>query len=143
MEKFVTVTESYEDLYQILMGAVKARFMMSALDLKVFNELDSFHSADQVAEILGTHHGNTRRLLDALTMIDLLEKKNGLYRNLPVAQAFLVEGSHTYLGPFLQLSQKMNVDTLDDLKGLVLSGPTAEVDGAGTVSYTHLRAHET
>ncbi|MCP4757667.1 MAG: methyltransferase type 12, partial [Proteobacteria bacterium] len=57
---------SYKDLYQILMGPVKARLMMSAIELGVFNELSEFRSSKEVAGAIHTHPDNTRRFLDAL-----------------------------------------------------------------------------
>lgn len=84
---------AYGKLFQLLMGPVKARLMMTGIELRIFNLLTSFGTTEDVARDIGAHPGNIRRFLDALVTIDLLEKQNGLYRNLPVSEAFLVEGS--------------------------------------------------
>jgi len=62
----------YGDLFQILMGPVKARLMMTGIELGIFNRLGTFLSAEDVARDMGAHPENTRRLLDALATIDLI-----------------------------------------------------------------------
>ena len=47
------------------------------------------------------HPGNTELFLDALVAGNFLEKKNNLYWNVPVAQAFLVEAVQPTWGCFL------------------------------------------
>ncbi|MCF8143051.1 MAG: hypothetical protein K9N21_03930 [Deltaproteobacteria bacterium] len=39
----------YDDLFQILMGPVKARLMMTGIELKIFIALTTFRSAEDVA----------------------------------------------------------------------------------------------
>lgn len=105
------------------MGPVAARLMMTALELRLFNQLQSFCSADDVARRLGTHKDNTRRLLDALATIDLVEKKNRLYRNLPATQTFLVDTAPAFIGGLLRISGQMSIDPLEDLLQYVQKGP--------------------
>jgi len=116
----------YGDLFQILMGPIKARLMMTGIELRVFNVLTSFRTAEDVAREIGAHPENTRRFLDALVTIDLLEKQNGLYRNLPITQTFLVEGPPTYVGALFQMIETRSVDPLKDLNRLVKEGPAGE-----------------
>jgi len=116
----------YGDLFQILMGPVKARLMMTGIELGIFNRLETFLSAKDAARDMGAHPENTRRLLDAVTTIDLIEKKNGLYRNLPISQAFLVEDSPTYVGALFQMIEMRSVNPLNELTRLVKEGPAGE-----------------
>jgi predicted O-methyltransferase YrrM len=116
----------YGDLFQILMGPVKARLMMTGIELKIFTALTTFHSAEDVARDMGAHPENARRLLDALATIDLIEKKSGLYRNLPISQAFLTEGSPTYVGALFQMIETRSVNPLNELTRLVKEGPAGE-----------------
>lgn len=119
-------TKSYRDLYVILMGAARTRLMMSALELGLFNELHTFKPAEDIADCLGTDPGNTERFLDALAMIDLIEKKDGLYRNLPITQAFLTEGSPRSMGPLFQMIKRRCIDPLNNLTHLIKEGPAGE-----------------
>jgi predicted O-methyltransferase YrrM len=116
----------YRELHQIVTGPVRARLMMTGIELRIFNRLETFLSAEDVARDLGTHPENTRRLLDALVTIDLLEKENGLYRNMPISQTFLVEGSPTYMGALFQMVDMRCVDPLTALTRLVKDGPAGE-----------------
>lgn len=116
---------SYRELYQMLMGPIKARLMMTAVELGVFNELAEFRLPDDVARSIGSHPANTRRFLDGLAMIDLVEKENGRYRNAPITGEFLTKGSPGYLGPLFQLIHEMSIDPLDDLVNLVKEGPAS------------------
>ncbi|UCH02944.1 MAG: methyltransferase, partial [Candidatus Bathyarchaeota archaeon] len=59
--------------------------------------------------------------LDSLTAIDLLQKKNGLYNNSPITQAFLGEESPTYLGAALQMLHSQI--SIENLSQLIKEGP--------------------
>ncbi|MCP4690402.1 MAG: methyltransferase domain-containing protein [Desulfobacterales bacterium] len=124
MKQLPAGKSGYKDLYAILMGQVKARLMMTAVELGVFNQLAEFRLPDDVARSIGAHPDNTRRFLDALAMIDLVEKENGRYRNAPSTRTFLMEGSPGYLGPLFQMIRGMSIDPLDDLTKLVKEGPS-------------------
>ncbi len=123
MRDVPTQTMSYGALFNMLQGSIRAKIMMAGIDLKIFNELSDFRSAEDVARNIGTHPQNTRFFLDALATIDLVEKRNGLYRNLPPVQTFLADDSPSCLGPLFQLIQQMSVDSLDGLTELVKIGP--------------------
>jgi SAM-dependent methyltransferase len=95
---------------------------LTGIELKVFNVLSELKPPKDVARIIGTHPSNTRVFLDSLVAIDLLHKKDGLYRNSPIAQAFLVENSPTYLGRLLTF-MKPDDQFLQNLPQLVREGP--------------------
>ncbi len=125
MKELPMMTMNYGKLYQFFTGSLKARLMMTGIELKIFNLLENFCSAEDAARDMDTHPENTRRFLDALATIDLVEKKNGLYRNLPIAQTFLGEGSPTYIGEMLQMNERY-VDSLKNMTRLVKEGPVGE-----------------
>jgi len=112
---------SFGDLYRMIVAPVRSKLLLTGIELKVFNQLSEPKSADAVAQAIGTHPINTRVFLDSLTAIDLLQKKNGLYRNSPITQAFLVEDSPTYLGAALQLLHSQT--SLENLSKLIKEGP--------------------
>jgi len=115
------VNQSSEDLIKMLLAPIRSKLLLTGIELKVFNQLSEPRSADAVAQAIGTHPRNTGMFLDSLTAIDLLQKKNGLYRNSPIAQAFLVEDSPTYLGALLQLTHSQI--SLENLSRLIKEGP--------------------
>jgi hypothetical protein len=123
MKALPNTKETYKQIWQIFMGQVAAKLMMTALELRLFNHLQSFCAADDVARQLGTHTENTRRLLDALVTIDLVEKKDRLYRNLPSTREFLVDTAPTFIGGLLRKSRQMSVDPLEGLLQYVQKGP--------------------
>ena len=103
MNMLPKTTMDYRGLYQILMGLIKARLMLTGIELKIFSTLKAFCSAEDVAREIGADPENTERFLDALTTIDPVEKKKGRYRNFPLTQAFLSEESPDYKGTLFQM----------------------------------------
>ena len=123
MKKLPEVKESFGELYRTLIGPIKSKLLLTGIELKVFNHLSEPKSAEAVAEVICTHPVNTRLFLDGLAASDLLEKNDGLYQNTAVAQAFLAEGSPTYLGRFLTFQLQWHKPVLDNLSTLVKEGP--------------------
>lgn len=119
------VQTSYQVLHDMVSTPIRSRLLMAGIELGVFDHLEGFCTADEVATNIDAHTGNTTRFLNALVMVGLLEKKNGRFRNRPAAATFLVRASATYLGDFLHLVEKMCVDALDDLEARVKGGPVA------------------
>lgn len=126
MNKLPIATMDYGELYQILSSSIKVKLMMTGIELKIFNLLNTFCSAEDVTTNLNSHFQNTRCFLDALAMIDLIEKKNGFYRNLPITQTFLSESSPAYIGKMFQMIEKRCVDPLKNMIMLVKEGPVGE-----------------
>jgi len=122
LKKLPEVNIDYAGLYGMLIAPIRSTLLLTGIELKVFNQLSEPKSADAVAKAIGTHPKNTRVFLDGLASIDLLEKKNGLYRNSPLAQVFLVEDSPTFLGRLLSF-MKPDVQMLENLPKLVKDGP--------------------
>lgn len=120
-KKFPEVNQSFENLFKILLGPIRSQLLLTGIELKMFNQLSEPRSADAVARALDTHPRNTEVFLDSLTAIDLLQKKKGLHRNAPLAQAFLVEGSPTYVGALLQLQHSQF--SFQNLSQLIKEGP--------------------
>ena len=123
MKKLPEVNVSFQELYRMLIGPIQSKLLLTGIELKVFNQLSQPKSADAVAETLGTHPENTRLFLDGLAASELVVKKNGLYQNAPVTQAFLVEGNATFLGQMFSLQARMWDGALNDLSKLVKEGP--------------------
>ena len=123
MKKLPEVNESFKELYEILIAPIRSKLLLTGIEFKVFNQLSEPRSANSLAEALGTHSQNMRLFLDGLAASDLVVKKNGLYQNTPVTQAFLVEGSSTFLGQMFALQAQMCDPALNDMSRLVKEGP--------------------
>ena len=122
MKKLPEVNESFEELYRMLIAPIRSKLLLTGIELKVFDQLSEPKSADAVAKALSTHPVNTRLFLDGLTASDLVVKQDGLYQNTPVAQAFLVENTTTFLGPILTITAQ-TFFAINDLPKLVKEGP--------------------
>ena len=122
MRKFPEVNVSFEELYRMLITPIQSKLLLTGIELKVFDQLSEPRSANAVAEALGTHPENTRLFLDGLAASDLTVKRKGLYQNTPVTQAFLVEGSSTFLGQMFTLQAQMWDPALNDMSRLVKEG---------------------
>ena len=105
----------------MLFAPIRLKLLLTGIELKVFNQLSEPKSADVVAQALGAHPRIMQVFLDSLTAIDLLQKKNGRYRNSSITQAFLVEESPTYLGAFFQLMPSQLRP--ENLSQLIKEGP--------------------
>ena len=127
---------SYRPLHEIAMGPLRAALLNCALDFALFDKLTRPVSGRTVADILGTHPGNTRRLLDGLATMDLIEKQAGRYWNSPLADAFLVTRAPTFIGPLLKQTQNPDLNPLDALKQLVSQGPDTANDPADMADET-------
>ena len=58
MKKLPEVNESFEDLYRMLIGPIKSKLLLTAIELGVFNQLSEPMSANVVVEAIGTHSEN-------------------------------------------------------------------------------------
>jgi SAM-dependent methyltransferase len=123
MKTLPKIESSYAMLHAMAMAPIRSRLLMAGLELGVFNEMDAYRSADEIAAAIGAHAGNTGRFLDALTTIGLVEKQNGRYRNRPELAPFLVQNSPTSIGGMLQLIERMCLENLDGLVDLIRTGP--------------------
>ena len=123
METIPKVTLSYKSLFDMCSWPAREKVVDAAIKLNIFNALREPVTAEEVACMLGTHSKNTGLFLDALAAIDLVEKKDGCYRNLPVSSEFLVEDSPAYLGPVMEYMLKHETFTVDKLLDLVKKGP--------------------
>jgi hypothetical protein len=82
----------------------------------------------ETAQKLSLHPQNTGHLLDALTAMELLDKKEGFYKNTALSDRHLVKGSDAYLGDYLlEEYRRTNGGTAGfesiDIERLVKEGP--------------------
>ena len=122
MKKLPEVNVDYGNLYGMILAPIRTRLLLTGIELKVFDHLSEPKSADTLAQTIGAHPQNTKAFVDGLTAINLIEKKNGLYKNSLAAETFLVEASPTYLGRLLD-AMKPDDQFLQNLAKMVKEGP--------------------
>lgn len=148
MKKLPEVKTSFRELYNILIQPIKSKLLLTGIELGVFNQLSEPKSIETIAKAMGTHPRNTRLFLDGLVACDLLEKKNGFYKNTPVSQMVLVEGSPIFLGQFFSNMAQRWFKSIDDLPKLVKEGPPpaqkedADSEGRWAQSAVFIANHE-
>ena len=123
MEHLPKIEQSYKTIFDMCGLAAKEKVLTAAIKLGIFNALSKPVSAEAIAREISTHPGNTALFLDGLTATGLVKKKDELYQNTPVSQAFLVETSPTFLGPIFMYLITNEAYTADDLFKLVKEGP--------------------
>ncbi len=87
-------------LEQISNGFMEAKILLAAAELSLFDHLaGSGASAADVAASIGGRPRAVEMLLDALAAMEVIEKKDGRYRNRPEYEPFLLDASAThYIG---------------------------------------------
>ena len=96
-----------DPLMNLLFGTVdgpllKLPILRAGIELQVWAEIASGHqTASDVAAVIGADLHGMRSLLDALTVMKLLEKDGMEYRLPDWAEYYLLPGKPTYLGHFV------------------------------------------
>lgn len=82
--------------------------LAAAHELDLFSRLagSAGTTAEALAEALGLHPRPAEMLLTACAALGLLEKRDGLYRNTPLSEAYLVRGRPYYFGGFVRMADE-------------------------------------
>ncbi len=139
MKQLPTTKEntSYARFWEMLHAGNKARLMVEAIKLQIFDHLQTPVTAEELAEKYCYHPGNTALFLDSLVTANLLSKKGGRYSNLPDTADFLVSGKPEYQGYMLQFMQGSHIDPLQQhLPDLLRQGPQPAPEGEGAADET-------
>jgi acetylserotonin N-methyltransferase len=98
-------------------GFRRSKAMFAALELGVFERLSRGPApAEALARDLRLHADASERLLDACVGLELLAKKDGVYSNLPVADAYLVRSSPHALVGYIDYSNRVGYKLWGDLE---------------------------
>ena len=110
-----------EDITAIANAFRESRILLTAVELDVFSQLASRERTSlQVAHAIGTDPRATDRLMNALCVMGLLQKRDGLFFNTEAAARYLVRGSDAYLR---NLSHTNHLwDLWDGMTGAVRTG---------------------
>jgi len=123
MQKLPDLDIRMDTLYDIINGRTKTQLLLTAIELNIFDYLATPQSSQSVADQIGTHPMYTRFLLDGLTALKLLDKKDGCYHNRPDTQATLHSQSPAYQGQMFSIMDKMSAGVLADMGHTVRFGP--------------------
>jgi 2-polyprenyl-3-methyl-5-hydroxy-6-metoxy-1,4-benzoquinol methylase len=95
----------------------QARVLLTANNYRVFDYLEKPLSSGIVAKKLHTDLRATTILLDALTGLGFLTKRNNKYRNSKLSSEFLVTGSRHYQGNIIRHAETLwqNWSVLDEI----------------------------
>ena len=126
MKKLPELNLQIDSLFDIANGHTKSQLLLAAIELKVFDHLSTPQSAESVADQLDTHPEYTRFLLDGLTALNLLFKKDGCYHNCPDTQVTLHSQSPAYLGKMFSMMDQMSSSIMADIGQRLRSGPSDE-----------------
>lgn len=92
------VEVSVNPLYDMLMGVSQYQIFITAVKYKVFSHLTKPTTSNDLSSQLQTDPHLTEKLLNALTAVGLLDKKEGKYTNTSLSKTYLVEGKDLYQG---------------------------------------------
>jgi SAM-dependent methyltransferase len=86
----------------VLDPLLKLPILQAGVELQVWTKIAEGHrTTNEIASALGADPGGTRLLLDALTVMKLLQKENAVYSLPDWAEYYLLPGRPAYLGDFV------------------------------------------
>lgn len=123
-----------ENIMQLGLGFWSSKTFLSAVELGVFTELSKGPlSAGDLTERLRLNPRSARDFFDALVSLGVLDRQDGLYRNTPDAEVFLVRDKLTYLGGMLEMANERLYPFWGSLtEGLRTGLPQNEIKSGGT-----------
>jgi hypothetical protein len=101
----MSLRPSPEKLLALGMSFWNAKALLSAVEFGVFDALANGPAdLETLRSRLGLHERSARDFFDALVALKLLERADGLYRNAPDADFFLVRARPSYVGGLLEMA---------------------------------------
>lgn len=94
--------DAAQALHALGLGFMAARTLHVALELRLFTHLAAGgHTLTQAARDLGLAERAAGRLLHACAALGLVQVTDGVFRNTPLTQQYLVEDQPTFIGSYL------------------------------------------
>ncbi|MFH0787405.1 MAG: methyltransferase, partial [Pseudomonadota bacterium] len=120
--------DELERLHGLWCGFWAPRVVLTANNLRIFDQLTEAHTAKEVASRLATDPRATEILLDALTGLELIKKRGNKYHNASLAGKYLVKGGRTYMGDIVRYGESL-WQSWSHLDEIVRSGQPCQVEG--------------
>lgn len=118
----------------------RSKAMFTAVSLGVFDRLEKAPAgAAALAEDLGLNRDALERLADACAALGLLERRDGVYSNLPVTSAYLCRSSPHTLAGYVLYSNSALLPLWGHLEDAVREGTNRwqQTFGAGSDIFAH------
>jgi hypothetical protein len=126
MKEFLRADSGVNKLFEmVLYTPMYSRILSAGIELGIFTELQESKNHTEIAQKLSLHPNNTGYLLDALAAMELLEKKEGAYKNTALTEKHLVRGYDSYLGEYLRTYSRVSGFENVDIIKLVKEGPAS------------------
>jgi ubiquinone/menaquinone biosynthesis C-methylase UbiE len=101
------ILEQVREIKEIWSAFQSSRALITANNYRIFDYLEESKTSGKLAKEINTDKRATEILLDALTGIGLLNKKDDEYKNTKSASGFLVSGSLYYQGDIIRHADSM------------------------------------
>jgi hypothetical protein len=123
-----------ENCMKLGLGFMASKTLLSAIELGVFTILAAGpKTADELTAQLGLHSRSALDFYDTLVSLGMLERADGVYRNTPETDHFLVRGKPSYIGGLLEMANERLYKFWGSLtEGLRTGLPQNEVKTGGT-----------
>ncbi|PWR74547.1 methyltransferase [Methanospirillum stamsii] len=123
MKNIPEVKNDFGKLYEKLLTNQEKNLFIAAIELGIFQELSNWKSTEELVKKLNINQKNAEVFLNSLVSLDLIEKKNGSFKNLPAVEEFFAEKNDKYLGDsFLSYYDYYNMSSTQICE-LVRNGP--------------------
>ncbi len=104
MRELRKITEGAQRLTDMIYAPMYTKILFAAIELDIFDRLEQEKGHAELAEELGLNRSNTQSLLDALSAMDLLEKRQGLYKNTALSSQYLLRNCDWFIGDYVRVS---------------------------------------
>jgi hypothetical protein len=141
-EDFVSEHPTPEKIFQIGMGFMGAKTLLSAVEMGLFTELARGpEGLEAVQARVGLHPRSARDFLDTLVAFGFLERREGKYANTAETDLFLDKKKPSYIGGILEMAnQRLYGHWAHLTEGLRTGLPQNEVRGGGQPTFETLYA---
>jgi len=92
---------SFAEMMQTMRSFQESRVLLTAVELDIFTAVGEGSTPAQVAARIKANPRAAESFLNALVAMEMLSKKDGVFRNTPETARYLVSGSPDYARPWL------------------------------------------
>ena len=117
-----------EKLHGLWCGFWSSRVVLTANNLRVFDQLTRPRTAMEVAALISTDQRATEILLDALAGLELIKKRGNKYHNATLARKYLIKGCNDYMGDIIRYGESL-WQSWSHLDEIVQSGKPCHEEG--------------